>query len=666
MFACSVLLTISLIFFIFFSYYSLHNESQTRMSALATIISEEMAAAIAFNNELSISRTLDMVQKDSSINQIFILDNNENIQGYYSHNSPENRPDELSKRLSDLRRSQKNQLIRMETIVEHPVRREGVAFGHILIQQSRSFLARKIGISLLIGSMAMLILMAAGYIIADKFQRTITKQIRTLSEAMTKVSRTKDYSMRVPPNNVAELNSLAICFNRMLSEISARDNALLERQNRLNWLANYDELTGLPNRTLFFDRLEQAIHRAARTDEKLAVFFIDLDDFKLVNDTHGHRTGDLLLKETASRLSKLIRAADTIARLGGDEFIIFMQDVKSYENTLMLAKKHLDNLNAPYSIGENRLFISVSIGISIFPEHGMSAEALAKNADTAMYISKEMGKNQIAIFTEELHEKVSERLQMVADIGKALENNSFELYYQPLVNLTTRSWEGVEALIRWNHKTLGMIPPEKLISLSEETGLILQIGEWVINEACRQLKEWHTEGILIPRVSINVSPIQLQQQKLFELLKEAISSNNLDPGSIELEITESALMKNITQAIETMKNLQELGVSISLDDFGTGFSSLSHLRNLPIDRLKTDRSFLLCAHEKNEDREILSAIIAMAHSLNMEVIAEGVEYENQEATLKELDCDYAQGYYYSVPLPPGELKKIFHISKSHP
>jgi diguanylate cyclase (GGDEF)-like protein len=427
---------------------------------------------------------------------------------------------------------------------------------------------------------------------------------------------------------------------------------------RIRHLAYHDILTGLPNRALFSDRLTQALHRAERSGEKLAVLFFDLDDFKFVNDTHGHRIGDLLLIEVSQRLNEITRAGDTLARLGGDEFTVFLHDVKSEENALLVAHNHLNNLLAAYQVEDKQLFVSASTGIALFPEHGSSAEVLIKSADAAMYQAKQNGKNHVELFTQTMYCKTSERLSLQMDLRRALENKEFVLHYQPRVNLLNGTWSGVEALVRWQHPDRGLILPLAFIPLAEETGLIMELGEWVLREATMQLHRWHLAGINLARVSVNVSPLQFRRQNLIGLVKSALSEACLCARSLELEITESALMDDMDQSIITLKQLQRLGVSISIDDFGTGYSSLSHLRSLPVDILKVDRSFVMNAHESKEDAQILTAIIAMAHSLKLDIVAEGVECEAHEALLISQQCREAQGFYYAQPMPAEDLTTL--------
>ena len=505
--------------------------------------------------------------------------------------------------------------------------------------------------------------MLGSYLLAKRLGQIVTDPILSLAATMDEISRTKDYRLRAEVSSVAELTHLAYGFNEMLDEIARRDEALLERQESLHRLANYDTLTGLPNRAMFRDRLAQALRFSGRTAEKLAVLFIDLDDFKLINDTHGHRVGDLLLNEVSRRLEMETRGDETLARLGGDEFIVFLQNIKSANLAMQVARKHLHNLLAPYLLEENQLFISASIGIALYPEHGDTAEVLVKSADTAMYQAKEKGKNQIEFFTQALYSRVSERLSLQGDLRRALKDEEFVLHYQPRINLLTGKWSGVEALVRWQHSQHGLISPLTFIPLAEETGLIMQLGEWVLRNACNQLHRWHCEGIHLPRISVNVSPIQFRRQNIVELVKSAISEASLCTQALELEITESALMDNMEHAISTLRLLQDMGINISIDDFGTGYSSLSHLRTLPVNILKIDRSFVLNAHELKEDAQILSAIITMAHSLNLDVVAEGVECEEHEVLLFSQGCHETQGFFYARPMPANELVNMLRKNK---
>lgn len=660
--ACSIVLITTMFCFLAYSFYSIDQESRERLSALGDIIGADVAAKMTLGGNRAVTESLAVLKADSSIKQVFVLNEQNQVIAYYNQNT-DLAPNELQQSLKSLRSKIRQQFIEISPGAESPVIRNGIRLGTILIEQNEHIIIKKISDTTGISAVILLFALGLSYLLAGRFQRIVTEPVTVMATIMREVSYTKDYSKRVPSFNTDEIDQLAKCFNEMLSEIEQRDEDLLDRQNQLHHMANFDSLTGLPNRVLFSDRLEQALRHAARTGEKLAVLFIDLDDFKMVNDAYGHRTGDQLLLETTTRLAAITRTGDTLGRLGGDEFTIILQDVKTAENALLVARKHINNLFHHYLIDNRQLFVSASIGVAIYPEHGTTMEALVKNADAAMYQAKEKGKNSVELFSDSINSKLTEKLLLSNDLYKALEQGEFELHYQPRINLRRNSWASAEALLRWNHPKLGRVPPDKFIPLAEKNGMILPIGEWVLREACRQLHEWHCQGFQLPRISVNVSPLQLQRQDLIGIIKDALSSNNLCAQTLELEIVESALVEDSGRSISLLKELQNIGVKISIDDFGTGYSSLSYLRTLPIDILKIDRSFMINAHESEEDRRIIAAICAMALSLGLEVVTEGVENVEQEQILKDHYCNEAQGYYYDRPMPADELSQRFMTSQ---
>ncbi len=660
--ACSIVLISTMFCFLAYSFYSIDQESRDRLSALGDIIGADVAAKMTFGGNRAVTESLAALKADSSIKQVFVLNEQDQVIAYYNQNT-DLAPNELQQRLKSLRSKIRQQFIDLSPGMESPVIRNGIRLGTILIEQNDHIIIKKISDTTGISAVILLFALGLSYLLAGRFQRIVTEPVTVMATIMREVSYTKDYSKRVPSFNTDEIDQLAKCFNEMLSEIEQRDEDLLDRQKQLHHMANFDSLTGLPNRVLFNDRLEQALRHAARTGEKLAVLFIDLDDFKMVNDAYGHRTGDQLLLETTTRLAAITRTGDTLARLGGDEFTIILQDVKTAGNALLVANKHIENLFHHYLIDNRQLFVSASIGVAIYPEHGTTMESLVKNADAAMYQAKEKGKNSVELFSDSINSKLSEKLLLSNDLYRALEQGEFELHYQPRINLRRNSWASAEALLRWNHPKLGRVPPDKFIPIAEKNGMILPIGEWVIREACRQLHQWHCQGFHLPRISVNVSPLQLQRQDLIGIIKDALSSNNLCAQNLELEIVESALVEDSGRSVSLLKELQNFGVKISIDDFGTGYSSLSYLRTLPIDILKIDRSFMINAHESEEDRRIIAAICAMALSLGLEVVTEGVENVKQEQILKDHYCNEAQGYYYDRPMPADELSQRFLTSQ---
>ena len=662
MLSCSIVLLATMVSFLVYSYFSFYQDSRERLGTLSEIIGADIGAALAFADDQGVNKSLAAFKADSSINQIVVLNSQDQVSAFY-HQKMDKMPGDLQQHLKELRSKARKYFFVLNPVLEKPICRDGIRLGSVIIEQGEHVITRKLAATTGISVMILLFSLLFSYLLAERFQRLITEPVTAMSTTMQEVSCTKDYSKRVVSSDIDEMGCLATHFNEMLAEIERRDITLIERQDELYKLANFDSLTGLPNRALYRDRLEQAVRRATRTGEQLAVLFIDLDNFKMINDTHGHQIGDRFLQETAVRLASGTRADDTLARLGGDEFSVFMQDVKSTENALMIARKHVKNLFPHYQIEDKNLFASASVGVAIFPEHGVTAEALLKNADSAMYLAKEKGKNNVELFSEILDVKLSEKLALSNDLRKALERGELELYYQPRINLARNTWASTEALIRWNHTEMGMVSPDTFIPLAVQTGLILPIGEWVLREACRQLREWHCQGFLLPRISVNVSPLQLQRQNLLGIVKDALAANNLCGRSLELEIVESALMEDMGHSISVLKELRNIGVKISIDDFGTGYSSLSYLHTLPVDILKIDRSFLWQVHESREDEQIFAAIIAISLNLGLEVVTEGVENIEHEQVLKKYGCHEAQGFYYARPLPATELLQRYLATK---
>jgi diguanylate cyclase (GGDEF)-like protein/PAS domain S-box-containing protein len=428
-------------------------------------------------------------------------------------------------------------------------------------------------------------------------------------------------------------------------------------EEQIKYLAYHDELTGLANRKLFNDRLDQAILAANANQDNLAIMFIDLDQFKMVNDTLGHNFGDLLLKEVATRLTSCIREVDLVARQSGDEFILLIKNVSTKEADTF-AKKILKSLDFPFMLGGNELFITASIGISLFPQHGTDAHILIKNADAAMYDVKYNGKNHFRYYSFDIEKSNQRRMMITNGLHKAIENKEFELYYQPKIDIYTNSVIGVEALIRWKHPIYGPLPPSEFIPIAEETGLILPIGEWVFRKACEHHKRWERLGIAPYNICINVSPRQFSDEQLHDKITKVLKDYDFRPNYLELEITESVAMNNIDEAIDKLNQFKELGVKLALDDFGTGFSSLNYLRSFPIDLVKIDRSFIKDILNNSQNASIVSAIIDICHSLKLIVVAEGVESIEQLEYLRTHSCDVVQGYYFCKPVPLDEIERI--------
>jgi len=427
------------------------------------------------------------------------------------------------------------------------------------------------------------------------------------------------------------------------------DRKLAEQQ--VQFLAYYDALTGLPNRTLLQDRLAKALAGARRRKEKVAVLFLDLDRFKVINDSLGHSLGDVLLEEVAERLRKGARELDTVARLGGDEFVIVLTSVKEVSDAAVAAERIVKGMTDGFVVEGHPLSISCSLGISVFPEHGTNSETLIKNADAAMYCAKENGRNTFRFFTEDMNAQAVERLTLENSLRLALVRKELFLVYQPQIEIATGRITGLEALLRWQHPELGLVPPDKFIRIAENSGLIIPIGEWVLRTACAQARRWQDEGLPALPVAVNVSAVQFRQEDFCEPIRSVLREVRLAPQYLELELTESLLLSSADVTLSVLQELKAMGLTLAIDDFGTGYSSLSYLKQFPVGKLKIDRSFVRDVAVSPDDAAITTAIISMAKSLNLKVIAEGVEDEAQMSFLRARQCDEIQGYYFSKPLP---------------
>jgi diguanylate cyclase (GGDEF)-like protein len=430
-------------------------------------------------------------------------------------------------------------------------------------------------------------------------------------------------------------------------------------QEQLEYQANYDALTGLPNRNLLHDRLKQSVY-AQRFVRSIGVVFLDIDHFKFVNDSLGHNTGDKLLQKVAERLLTAVRDGDTVARLGGDEFILILNDQTGQEVIYRAMQRIIGKVAEPIEVDGQELLVTASAGISMYPQDGPDVETLLKNADAAMYRAKDKGRNNFQFYTAEMNRQVNERLKMESSLRRALERNEFELYYQPRFRIGSGDLVGCEALLRWQHPELGLTLPERFIGLAEETGLIIPIGEWVIKSACAQARDWERRGMPPVTVSVNLSMRQFKQEGLAVAVDDALRRSGLDARRLEMELTESLVMQDTEAAIRVLERLREIGVELSVDDFGTGHSSLSYLTRLPISALKIDQSFVQAIQGTGQSDEgiVAQAIISLAHNLRLKVVGEGVETAAQSEFLKRHGCDEVQGYYFGRPMPAGEFERF--------
>lgn len=489
-------------------------------------------------------------------------------------------------------------------------------------------------------------------------EKVVLSRIMKLTTNLAGIRNSKDLSSRVPISGKDELSRLEIEFNSMMG-------ALEKSQHKIRHQAYHDALTDLPNRFLFNDHLEQTLKNAEKNSTMAAVIFIDLDRFKQINDTLGHDVGDVLLQAASETLISCLSQHDSIARMGGDEFTFILSNMTDKEDILNVAKKVLNNLSTPFNIKGHELFVSASIGISVYPEDGSDSETLIKHADVAMYEAKNQGGNQYQLYETAMSERAYDKLMLENALHKALEREEFMIYYQPRLDLETGLIMGLEALIRWRHSEKGMISPQDFIPLSEETGLIIPLSEWIIRQACSQVKTWQSLGYFDLNISVNLSKVQFQQSDFVDKVKQILNETGLSPEHLELEITESMTMHDMEIAVQQLNELRELGIKVAIDDFGTGYSSLGYMKKLPVHTIKIDRSFVMNVPNDPVDSAIISSMIGMAHELNLNVVAEGVETEEQLHFLRKKKCQEVQGFLFSPPVPSTDIEHLLFNNKNN-
>jgi len=493
-------------------------------------------------------------------------------------------------------------------------------------------------------------------------RRVIVTPLDKLALASQKIGEGKlDTHINIKGSD--EIQALATSFNRMSAHLE-------ESNEKIRYIAYHDSLTKLPNRRMFQYYLHNAMATASRTKNQLALFFLDIDNFKTINDSLGHDMGDELLKLVASRINQALRDedflgepdapsnGDLVARLGGDEFTVILPHINEPISTSIVAQRILDNMSESFIIHDQLFHISLSIGITIYPDDGSSTDELLKCADIAMYHAKSEGKNNYQFYTSDLNAEITHRIERENELREAIKNGHIFLHYQPQIDLQTHEIYGVEALVRWKHPKKGIIPPCEFIALAEETGMILDIGNFVLNESCRQAMEWRNQGLPDLNISVNFSSVQFSRQNVEQLIADVLETTGLPPRLLTAELTETSLMRANQETLEALEKIRQLGVTIALDDFGTGYSSLSYLRSFPVDTLKIDRSFIVEAEHNQDVKEIIKAIIQMAKAMQLKVVAEGVEEMQQLSFLHSVECDMIQGYLFSEPLPADELKRF--------
>jgi len=500
--------------------------------------------------------------------------------------------------------------------------------------------------------------------IKELFEKNEYKNISNLNEKILKEgmisSETKLYD-KFGNEKYFQLNQFVLHKNskRYIGAIYTDITSQKLTEQKLDKLAHYDLLTNLPNRALFYDSLKHTLSKANRNGNRVALLFLDLDNFKTINDTLGHDYGDILLKEVSAKLKSILRSEDVVSRLGGDEFTIILDEIADNAFPSVVAQKIIDTLSTPIKLKDELGYIGSSIGIAIYPDDSKDNDELIKYADMAMYKAKEAGKNRYRYFTSTMDSESREKMELTNDLREAILKNQLELYYQPIMDIEKGKVALFEALVRWEHPRYGLIAPDNFISLAEEGGFMVKVGRWILKTACQKIKELQDSGINM-KIAVNVSSKQLTQNHLEETTKKIVKESGIDPKLLELEVTEGLLIENIKKVEEVLTNLRNFGVGISIDDFGTGYSSLSRLKSLPITKLKIDKSFIDDIEENEEDREIVKVILSLAKSLGLEVVAEGIESRGQLKLLNEFGCKLIQGYYFSKPIESSKLKKYLN------
>jgi diguanylate cyclase (GGDEF)-like protein len=651
---------------------------------MADMIAANTTAALLFGDSPAAVETLSFLSTENNIEAGVIYDSDHEVFASYTKK-------DLDEKLPDASAMDKNLLFWSDHVeLFTDINYQGEVIGNIYLRSDLKAVHERLSWFLTIVAGVLLVSLLVAFALLSQMQHIITAPLLRLSAIARRITTERSYSLRVQDTGKDEMGILIHDFNTMLEEIESRDDQLkrhkqeleervtqrtmeLEQANRqlalskeqaesvakrMEYHAHHDDLTGLPNRVLMNDRLGTALAHARRDQSMLAILFLDLDRFKLINDSLGHATGDQLLRGVSRRLKGCLREGDTVARLGGDEFMILLPHITSSADAGRIGNKIIEVLTEPCNCNGHDLHITTSVGISIFPHDGTDPETLIKHADISMYRAKDLGRNKVAYFTQEMNLTSRKRLALETCLRRALSDNQFSLFYQPKVDISQNRIAGVEALLRWELPGSGSISPLEFIPIAEESGLIIPIGEWVLQTAFAQLREWHEAGFPDLTIAVNLSSVQLARPGFENILESALIDSGINPACAELEVTENVAMKNIESASATLGKLKKLGVTIAMDDFGTGYSSLSYLRQLPIDTVKLDKSFVSGIPESKEDSLIAQAIIAMAGSLNMSLVVEGIETIRQLNFFRQQGCTLAQGYLFSKPVTATEMLEL--------
>jgi diguanylate cyclase (GGDEF)-like protein len=660
------------------------NTQQTvsgNLATMADIIAANSSAPLLFSDPVAAQETLGFLESQRHIQAAAIYDIDDQV--FASYVKPG-----LEIELPATNLHEENTLfwgdhVELYTDIIYEGERIGVVYLRSDMERVHARLMWYLGIVGIVLAASLLVT----FLLSAQLQRFITDPLLRLSAIARQVSTEKNFSVRVIGEGRDELGNLIRDFNAMLDEIQMRDNELREHRlkleervarrtheleianaqlekskeqaesvaSRMEYHAHHDALTGLPNRILLNDRIHSELAHARRQQTNTALLFLDLDRFKIINDSLGHAVGDQLLRVIARRLNNCVRDEDTVARLGGDEFMVLLPRISGSADAGRIARKIIDSLVDPISCNGHELHITTSIGISIFPYDGNDAETLIKHADISMYRAKELGRNKAVYYTAEMNAGSRKQLAMETNLRKAVERNQLRLFYQPKIDITHNAIVGFEALLRWEHPTMGYISPLDFIPVAEDSGLIVPIGEWVLNTAFRQLRSWHDAGHSGLTMAVNLSSAQLSRPGFEDVVENALEASGLMAAMTELEVTENVAMENIESAVAVLEKLKCMGVSIAMDDFGTGYSSLSYLRRLPIDSVKIDKSFVREIPDSSEDVTIAQAIIAMAQSLKLSLVVEGVENVRQLNFFRQQGVSIVQGYLFSKPVEAAEI-----------
>lgn len=651
--------TTLIILLFFLQYVNERKATVQEANTFAKILADNIRHSILKNDILATSDVLASVEYNDKIRQTFALDTQWNMIGAFHKGN-----DFLQKRQSIVFIKKYKNLWKGDSYYSVvPIVHDSNQLGHLVVVASLYHFY----IRMLINSFFIVLILIFAFSLTYKlrkiFNESILQPISQLDSVTSEIISTKNMLHDIPSFNDDEIGDLAKNFKHMITELNTYHTQLNEQKSVLSFQATHDVLTGLPNRVLFNDRLNQSIYKAKRQKEQFALFFIDLDQFKEVNDTFGHEYGDQLLQKVGKRLQSVIREEDTLARLGGDEFTIIMSNFQGAFSPSILAQKILDILVLPIVMGETQTVISCSIGISVYPQDAYEATELIKNADIAMYRSKLSGRNTYHFYTQDMTEKILKRVTMQSQIRHALENKEFLVYYQPQYNTQTDSIVGVEALVRWPNSSGGMISPANFIPLAAELGMVVAINHQVMYMAMRQAKQWYDQGLTPGKISININVIQTEDKHFIDFLKGMLSRSGCKPEWITLELTEGELMKNPNVSIPILQQISAIGIEIALDDFGTGYSSLAYIKRLSIHKIKIDKVFIDDLPHDPDNVAIVKAIIAITQSLNLDVIAEGVETPEQKEFLIEAGCPHIQGYLYGRPIPVDDMTQL--LTKEH-